>query len=152
MAVLLKALSGASLLCGSAIAYASGSSFPPKELLGRAEVRCGFAQAELQYLNRWDIKQGHHALIETLAFKKGGAASPSYQEKLDQLTQTHFSGQERIEGITASCYEDRLIIFNVRYSALMTEAGKMRWAVETPLHITIGMDSISIVKSPEMER
>lgn len=138
----------AACVLGSAAAQASGPSLPPKEVSAVVEATCDFARAELRYANRWSIREGHHAAIRSLILKKDGAESPPHQEKLDQLSGRFFAGQERIDGVSASCYEDRLIIFNIRTSTLRTEAGKMRWVEEVPLHLTIGTDGISIAKSP----
>ena len=135
-------------MLGSPIALASGPSLPPGEVRGAVEARCAFAQAELRYANRWNPRDGHHSSIDSLTLQKDGAESPPFQEKLGQLRERFFAGQKRIDGVSASCYEDRMIIFTVRSSALRTEAGKMRWVAEAPLHLTIGTDGISIAKSP----
>lgn len=144
----LKSLALLGCLSGSAMAYASGPSLPPRELRAVVEVTCDFAQAELRYANQWTLQSGHRASVDSLSLKSGGATSPRYQDKLDQLRKQYFAGQERIDEISASCYEDRQIIFNIRTSALRTESGKMSWVAEAPLHLTIGMDRISIARSP----
>lgn len=129
------------------IVHASGSSTPPPETSFSAVARCGFGEAELKYSNLWNPRDGHQSSIRSLQLKTSATDPTLYPEAQKEIEDKFFQQQEKIEKISAACYEENSVIFSIYLSRLTTDAGKRAWQAGPTIYIRLGGSGASVSSS-----
>ena len=128
--------------------FASGSSTPPIRTSFWAQTQCGFGDAELRYSISWDPRSGHSASIQSLHYGTSTTARPNFEKTVIAVQKKFLSAQQRIDRVSASCYEAEAVIFNVFVSTLAKDTGgRHAWLAGPTIHIRVSGEDVSVSSS-----
>jgi hypothetical protein len=128
--------------------FASGSSTPPIRTSFSAQAQCGFGDAELRYCNSWNPQSGHSASVQSLHYGSSTTARPNFERTVTAIQQKFLSAQQRIDRVSASCYEADAVIFNVFVSTLAKDVGgRHAWLAGPTIHIRVSAEDVSLSSS-----